>query len=379
MKHTAVAVSLCLSATLFAQSWSIQDDRTIELIAGEGQSTVVAPGSHPDCPAGRILASTEDMPGQTGTVAYRDLDKNETKISTFGPPDADHYGWGTSDHDLVSLSNGEVLYLTGAFSRAPLQSQPAWWDSAYRWNFGPGARSVLLAWRSKNCGKTFEFAPELTFDPARIGDGSCAMPQGTVIHRHTEAGSAKYLAPFSGFSQSGDDRFRWCWKCEQLFLADPNQPTVCPRGNGHESGGGAYKVTTASVAGQTSEAPFRSCKACGTLHRLNASSACVAQQTHDSTGSLTYFLIQGDTPASTPDKIQDGWRWCHKCEGLFRGTTDTACPTGGRHDLTASGKYQIALTSFELPGHQRWAHCGKCKGLFHTMLQPSRCPNAARM
>ena len=35
-------------------------------------------------------------------------------------PTKSKYSFGTNDHDLLTLSNGDVLYLTGAFSRVSL-------------------------------------------------------------------------------------------------------------------------------------------------------------------------------------------------------------------------------------------------------------------
>jgi len=361
------ALLLFLSAASFAQSWTVQDDRTIELKAAEGQSTVVAPGD-PDCPAGRILASQEWTPGQTGTVAYRDLDGTTTKISTFvdGPANPGDYGWGTSDHDLVSLANGDVLYLTGAFSRAPLNPKPAWFESAYRLTFGPGARSVLVAWRSTDCGKTFHYVKDLEFDPAKMQNGACAFPQGRKTHFHNETGSHSYLAPFNAFAQSGDTRFRWCWRCQQLFLDDPNQPTVCPFGGVHLAGGGAYKVMMTNVTDHISETGFKRCKACGTLFNANSKSACEARKTHDGTDSLKYVLPLGKSG-------QPLFHRCTKCQALFRDGSQAVCPTGGRH--FASGDYAPALTSLGFFGEPGWKQCGKCAGLFRENQAASVCPN----
>lgn len=375
MRRIAVAALLWVSATLFAQSFTIEDDRAVDVAAGEGQSTVVAPG-HPDCPAGRVLVSTDFVVGRTGTVAYRDLDKTSTNVSVFAPlPDAHNYEFGTSDHDLVSLSNGDVYYLTGAFSRTPLASQPSWWSSAYRYDFGPGARSNLLVWRSKDCGKTFEYMKDLEFDPARMGDGSCAMPQGNVVHRHSQTGSPKYLVPFQSLGQPGDERFRWCWKCKQLFLSDPSQANVCPFGT-HEPGGGIYKVTTQDVAGHANATQFKACNACGTLHRANAPYlACAGQRTHDGAGSPSYFLPWGDAAIAASDKIQEGWRWCNRCQALFHEAKDSLCPLGGRHDLEASAKYQLPLAAFNAPGETDWTRCKKCDGVYRNGAPENVCPN----
>jgi len=155
------------------------DVQTISMTAGEAQSTIVPPSMNASCPAGRFLVSDDlRRPPTTGLVEGRDINNPNAPVinATFDPPaDAQHYTFLTNDHDLVVLDNGDVLYLTGAGSKAPLIPKPAWFDVTYRNTFGPGARSVLLTWRSTNCGQTFHYVSE--FDPARVSDGSCALPQ----------------------------------------------------------------------------------------------------------------------------------------------------------------------------------------------------------
>jgi len=147
--------------------------------SGEAQSTVVPPGKKKECPNGRFLASNyARRPPAAGLVQGRNLDDLNGALipATFDRrPHPEDYRMLTNDHDLVSLSTGDILYITGAGSKAPLASKPDWFDVAYRGDFGPGARSVVLAWRSTDCGQTFHFISE--FDPARVLDGSCAYPQ----------------------------------------------------------------------------------------------------------------------------------------------------------------------------------------------------------
>ena len=148
---------------------------------GEAQSTVVPPDVKIQCPAGRLLVTNDALrPPAAGLVTGRDLDKasGPDVPATFDEPPGQkstlpRYDFVTNDHDLLTLPNGDVLYLTGAASRAPVDAP--WFESAYRDDFGPGARSVVLTWRSSDCGRTFHYTGE--FDPAHAGDGSCALPQ----------------------------------------------------------------------------------------------------------------------------------------------------------------------------------------------------------
>jgi hypothetical protein len=215
---SAIICALLLSAaTARAQNISVGDVMKLPIPAGEGQSTVVPPNMKGQCKAGRILVSNDGLRPPNGVVSGRDLDKKEPTVvssifdmGTLGRSfDADYakssYIFATNDHDLVTLSNGDVLYVTGAFSRMPpfelrgldsqsteaaKQANPVWWKDTYRsiclaqdssgncrkvYPWGPGARSVVLVWRSTDCGEHFEFVSE--FDPARFGGGLCAMPQ----------------------------------------------------------------------------------------------------------------------------------------------------------------------------------------------------------
>ena len=71
-------------------------------------------------------------------------------------------------------------------------------------------------------------------------------------------------------------------------------------------------------------------------------------------------------PAKLPGgfTMQEGWRWCKKCEGLFLagGEKNGTCTDGKEHDPSDSGKYvlQVAVDG----GQGDWRRCTKCEGLF---------------
>jgi len=164
-----------------AQGISVGSDvNSISVEAGEVQSTVVPSGKKPTaCKAGRFLATVDLLrPPSTGLVKGRDLDNLSGPgiDATFdNVPNAADYSFVTNDHDLVTLSNGDVLYITGAASKRPIASNPPWFDNTFRGSFGPGARSVVLVWKSTDCGSSFQFFSEM--DPAVMADGLCAFPQ----------------------------------------------------------------------------------------------------------------------------------------------------------------------------------------------------------
>ena len=156
---------------------SIENSITVQKTnAGEIQSTVIPPSTL--YPRGCVLISDDFLhPPAIGTVIRFDL-RNPTLAlrSNFdNVPNSWDYKFGTSDHDLVTMPNGDVLFITGAFSKRPLSPKPAWFDSTFRDNFGPGARTVVLTWRSTDGGANFQFLSE--FDPATVGDGFAAYPQ----------------------------------------------------------------------------------------------------------------------------------------------------------------------------------------------------------
>jgi len=74
---------------------------------------------------------------------------------------------------------------------------------------------------------------------------------------------------------------------------------------------------------------------------------------------------------------QNGWRWCHKCQGLFfsGNPSQGACPTGGAHDASQSGHYAV-LFGDSLPGAQSaWRWCHKCQGFFYSgNVSQGACP-----
>jgi hypothetical protein len=173
--------------------------------AGEISLAVVPPGKKRNCLGGRVLIANDEHGPAWGPARRLDdivtginLSGGATISSTFDEPpnplDYQH-NW-SSDKNMVSLPNGDVIYQAPSFSRRPVTAAGAdltWFDSTFHFNgatqqpdFGPGARSVMAIWRSKNCGNTFEYEGQA--DPATFGNkGECAYPQPPV--RKTTTGA----------------------------------------------------------------------------------------------------------------------------------------------------------------------------------------------
>lgn len=89
---------------------------------------------------------------------------------------------------------------------------------------------------------------------------------------------------------------------------------------------------------------------------------------HVGTSSMNYAVPRG---AGAPG--QSGWRWCHKCEGLFFAARGGICRAGGAHDGSASDVYALLHQDTTSFGQSGWLWCRKCEGLFHSS-GASRCP-----
>ncbi len=72
--------------------------------------------------------------------------------------------------------------------------------------------------------------------------------------------------------------------------------------------------------------------------------------------------------------VQEGWRWCHKCQGMFYGHASGGlgvCPAGGAHDPTGSGHYyQRVGTDITDVQQGGWSWCAKCQGFFYSRASP---------
>ena len=188
--------------------------RVINMKAGEAQSTVVPPGLKNQCPKGRVLVSNDLVrPPKVGTVIGRNLDSQtapDVKSTFPSAPDSNLYYFGTNDHDIVVLKNGDVLLIWGVHSKAPLNPKPGWFDYTYKGNWGPGARRGMMVWRSVDCGNTFQYLSEI--DTATVGNKTCGNPQ--PAGSSTPAGTATQ----PNFANGGVDG--------QLVAVDPKNDDV---------------------------------------------------------------------------------------------------------------------------------------------------------
>jgi hypothetical protein len=104
----------------------------------------------------------------------------------------------------------------------------------------------------------------------------------------------------------------------------------------------------------------------------------VVQHNPTQSGNYTlFFYAAGDGPL-----YQHLWKWCEKCEGLwFSGNAGTngVCPNIGPHSSNGSGDYELyfgpALSPVAYPGWQdNWRWCDQCQGLWFAGNPTSACP-----
>lgn len=95
---------------------------------------------------------------------------------------------------------------------------------------------------------------------------------------------------------------------------------------------------------------------------------CPAGGAHITTGSAYYYERIGATVAGVQ---QGGWSWCAKCMGFFYSSHSSGmgpCPAGANHINAGSAAY-AAVVGGNGPGQQGgWRWCSKCMGMFYSLV-----------
>ena len=119
---------------------------------------------------------------------------------------------------------------------------------------------------------------------------------------------------------------------------------------------------------------WRYCHKCkGLFYGVAGNGVCPAGGGHDRSLSNKYQLF---FDIVDDGYNQDGWRWCRKCQGLAFGESTGVCPAPGPgHDYNGSFDYNIFHVS---DGNERqggWAHCKNCQAMHYALaISQSRCP-----
>jgi acetyl-CoA carboxylase beta subunit len=143
--------------------------------------------------------------------------------------------------------------------------------------------------------------------------------------------------------------WRWCNKCEGMFYAvsTMNHMGVCPAGGHHDdSGSGHYMANVGESVSGKQQGGWRWCHKCEgmfyAVSTMNHMGVCPAGGHHDNSGSGHYAAISGEDASVGDCRQQGGWRWCHKCEGMFYARASAGkgvCPARGHHDDSGSSHY----------------------------------------
>ena len=109
-------------------------------------------------------------------------------------------------------------------------------------------------------------------------------------------------------------------------------------------------------------------------------------------GSVALFAGAGiATPANAQYPpmacVQEGWRYCGKCHGMFYGLASASqgglgvCPAGGAHTMGAGSGFYYERVGVSVTGVQQggWSWCAKCMGFFYSLASSGmgKCPAGA--
>ena len=168
-----------------------------------------------------------------------------------------------------------------------------------------------------------------------------------------------------------DERFKAMFEQQELF-ADRVSDRVTYDGPDNVARNLNFAVRPPLVNVQDG---WRWCSRCeGLWHAGNGSSGrCAAGGSHVDSGSERYVLPMNYRRSSG----QPSWRWCRKCEGLFHANGSHSggrCPEGGAHDGSSSADYTAVWRSEANVGfaQDNWRWCSRCQGMHYA--RPGVCP-----
>jgi hypothetical protein len=122
------------------------------------------------------------------------------------------------------------------------------------------------------------------------------------------------------------------------------------------------------VAGDTIWQPgWRWCSRCQGLSYQGTGSRsgrCWDGEPHDGNDSRPYFVLMGPDPSAG---MQDGWRWCNRCQGLaYAGFGTGVCWDGNGHDFGGSGAYAVDMAANPAGTQDGWHWCNRCQGMIYS-------------
>ena len=151
-----------------------------------------------------------------------------------------------------------------------------------------------------------------------------------------------------GYSGKEQEDWAWCSSCGGLYFAGAT--SVCPVTKGahardQTTGNYALRCEPSGPSVQRVQNNWRWCKKCSGLFFDSGSRICAAGAAHDASASGSYELNNDAVPGANEQGLsdaQDNWRWCSKCSGLHFGSGASVCPAGGAHSSDGSGNYWLS-------------------------------------
>ena len=131
--------------------------------------------------------------------------------------------------------------------------------------------------------------------------------------------------------------WRWCNRCQSLWLPVKGGTDHCPAGGAHSAAMSGDYIALRWVDGATwprdnPQNEWRLCKGCRCLVYGSGPNACAA------TGGGHAYLYEYRVPMSRSVAGQQDWNWCNKCGTMVYGAhAGGVCAAGGQHDPSGSG------------------------------------------
>lgn len=110
---------------------------------------------------------------------------------------------------------------------------------------------------------------------------------------------------------------------------------------------------------------WRRCKHCQALFHLNErGSYCPREDSgqHEAADGEKYHVIINSVISVPATEIQQGWRWCRKCQALHFPGDGEACHLTSDHD-SGSSNYAVEIISIPNTDRPSWRFCDKCRVL----------------
>src|SRR5919197_3922766 len=126
--------------------------------------------------------------------------------------------------------------------------------------------------------------------------------------------------------------WRFCHKCNGLFLGGQASKGPCPAGGGHEAQGLNFDLRHDVPESPHSQGAWRMCRHCAVMFfdGFPEKGTCPTGAAHER-GRITYVLAHD---MEAPPNHQSEWRFCKSCDGevFFRCRPHKAYPPGGPAD-----------------------------------------------